>query len=131
MEKRILSVDDVDINLQLIKVIFSRKYYITSASDGLEAISKLNSMPENHVGLVLTDLMMPHLDGFGLLQKIRESEKWYNSLPVIAISTNSAKGDIIRWNSLGGTDYLTKLIDREILLSIVDNRYNKKLVDRI
>lgn len=80
---------------------------VLTAADGQDALEKLAAIP---VDLVITDLNMPKLDGFGLVRALREDGD-YAALPVIILSSLSKQEDIDRGLDLGATAYLTKPFD--------------------
>jgi two-component system chemotaxis response regulator CheY len=85
----------------------ARGLQVITAEDGQEALETLAHTP---VDLVITDLNMPKLDGFGLVEAIREDGD-YSSMPVIILSSLSDDEDVNRGLSLGATAYLTKPFD--------------------
>lgn len=85
----------------------ARGLQVLTAEDGQEALEKLALTP---VDLVITDLNMPKLDGFGLVRALREDND-FKSLPVIILSSLSKQEDIDRGLDLGATAYLTKPFD--------------------
>jgi DNA-binding response OmpR family regulator len=101
-EKKILVVDDESRMVQFISMNLKLEgFLVTIASNGYEAIEKLTrEMPD----LVVLDIMMPDMDGFETLKKIRE----VSSVPVIFLSVKNAPTDRIKGLDLGADDYLTK-----------------------
>jgi len=92
-------------------------YAVIEAKDGLEAWQLL----EEHgavISLVVTDLEMPNLDGFGLAKKIKSDER-YRHLPIIALTTLAEDDDIARGQKVGINEYQIKL-DREKLMESID-----------
>lgn len=85
--KRVLIVDDQAINRKVMEIILMRfgVEKIVMASEGIEALSKLKKFPE--CDLVITDIKMPRLTGFGLLRKLREDPIWAE-LPVYAVTAD-------------------------------------------
>ena len=98
-------------------------YAVIEAKDGLEAWQLL----EEHgavISLVVTDLEMPNLDGFGLAKKIKSDER-YRHLPVIALTSLAEDDNIARGQKVGIDDYQIKL-DREKLMGSID-RFMRKI----
>jgi DNA-binding response OmpR family regulator len=113
---RILVVDDdPDIRTILKMILTGGGIEVTLAADG-EAGWK--SASENPPDLLLTDIMMPGLDGFGLLQRVRADPRT-RSLPVILLSAKSSPDDIARGFDLGADEYLTKPCPKAELLAKV------------
>jgi DNA-binding response OmpR family regulator len=107
----ILVVDDKHSVQQLLKdFLASHNYLVMSASNGVEALQKIKqSKPD----LVLLDIMMPLMDGYKLLDKIRENSQ----LPVILISAKQEEQDIVRGFDHGADDYIIKPFRMQELLA--------------
>jgi two-component system phosphate regulon response regulator PhoB len=101
----ILVVEDDPILKNLLGHTFASKYQTLYASDGNQALLLLE---QNKPALVLLDLMIPQVDGFGVLEKIRARTDELKTVPVIVISNLGQQKDIERAKSLGATDYLVK-----------------------
>jgi DNA-binding response OmpR family regulator len=113
---RILVVDDdPDIRTILKMMLAGSGFEVTLAADG-EAGWK--SAAENPPDLLLTDIMMPGLDGFALLQRVRADPR-SRSLPVILLSAKSSPEDVARGFDLGADEYLTKPCPKAELLARV------------
>jgi len=109
MTRKILVVDDTrNVQLMLQEFLLNQNFSVSLASDGKEAMEK---RPD----LILLDVMMPGMDGFQFLSRLRtESE-----LPVIMITAKQQEADIIRGFELGADDYITKPFKlRELLMRI-------------
>jgi two-component system sensor histidine kinase ChiS len=118
----ILAIDDEPINLEVYKHQLSKKYNTLttlSAKDTEEILS------DHTIDLILLDIMMPGIDGFELLNKIR---KRFNSedLPVIIVSARDQNHDLIEGLNRGANDYLVKPYDVEQLLRRIDNQLKMK-----
>ena len=107
-EQKVMVVDDsATIRRFVMYALRARGLQVITAEDGQEALETLAHTP---VDLVITDLNMPKLDGFGLVQAIREDGD-YSSMHVIILSSLSDDEDVNRGLSLGATAYLTKPFD--------------------
>ena len=107
---KILIVDDVDVNRLILEEILSEKYETEQAEDGVEAISVLlNSINKPH--LVLLDVMMPGMDGFEVLEFMK-NDQTLCKIPVIFITAvdNEEKGLVA-----GAVDYISKPFEPEIV----------------
>jgi signal transduction histidine kinase/DNA-binding response OmpR family regulator/CHASE3 domain sensor protein len=116
-EKTVLVVDDDVRNIfSLSKALEKLKINVITAIDGNEAMKKLNENPG--VDAVLLDMMMPQMDGYQTATKIREQARWKN-LPVIAVTAKAMSGDREKCIDAGASDYITKPIDIDQLLSLL------------
>jgi len=116
-EKTVLVVDDDVRNIfSLSKSLEKLKMNVITAVDGKEAMKKLNENPG--VDAVLLDMMMPQMDGYQTAAKIREQARWKN-LPIIAVTAKAMSGDREKCIEAGASDYITKPIDIDQLLSLL------------
>jgi HAMP domain-containing protein/signal transduction histidine kinase/DNA-binding response OmpR family regulator len=115
--KNILVVDDDVRNLFALTTAFERHNINTiTAESGQEAIHILNE--NNHIDMVLMDIMMPEMDGYETTQKIRREHKNSN-LPIIAVTAKAMKGDREKCIEAGASDYITKPVKIDQLLSLM------------
>lgn len=115
----ILIVDDVPINRELLSYILRDQYQIFEAENGARAIEMIESQKQLF-HLVLLDIQMPGIDGFGVLEKMRE-KNLLRHLPVIIISGESSDTAILHAYKLGAVDFFTKPFSPEIVLNRVHN----------
>ncbi len=99
------------------KILTSQGYVVIPCRDGQEALEELLQR-QDQVALVLTDIEMPRLTGFDLLQKIRTHSRWFQ-MPVVMITSRSSERHRLRALSLGANEYLTKPVDPEELTAVV------------
>lgn len=118
---RLLVVDD-DIQMQsALEAALRRKgYSVETACDGFEASRKLENLD---VAAVLTDLRMPGMDGFQLLQHIRENNP---TLPVIVLSAYGSVPDAVEAMKAGATDFLLKPFSADALDHVLDRLPEKE-----
>lgn len=103
---RALIVEDNEHTAYLLEFMLERAGYdVTAVDNGRDAEHLIES--EATVGIVLLDLMLPHVDGFQLLMQVRESPLWRN-VPVIVVSAKVTEADVVRAFELGADDYVTK-----------------------
>lgn len=114
---RILLVDDTPLNLEAMSDALRADHYeFEKAGDGEEAWDVLNKDP--HFKVVLLDLMMPRLDGMGLLARLKGDSR-FRHLPVILQTADSSPERIAEGIQAGAFYYLTKPLNRRVLRSIV------------
>jgi len=115
--KRVLVVDDDVRNLFALTTAFE-KYNIQAitAESGQDAINILNE--NSLIDMVLMDIMMPEMDGYETTQKIRREHKNSN-LPIIAVTAKAMKGDREKCIEAGASDYITKPVKIDQLLSLM------------
>jgi CheY-like chemotaxis protein len=89
---------------------------VITAVDGKEAIRQLEENPDTN--LVLMDIMMPEMDGYEAMQKIRQKKEFRN-LPIIAVTAKAMSGDREKCIQAGASDYISKPVDIDQLLSLL------------
>ncbi len=115
--KRVLLVDDDIRNTYALATFLEGKNMeVLVSNNGQEALDTLSE--EWPVDLVLMDIMMPEMDGYEAMQKIREQTQM-RKLPIIALTAKAMKGDKARCIEAGANDYLTKPVDTDRLLSLM------------
>ena len=110
-EKHILVVEDNDDLRDFVINCLSENYHVTGASNGRKAIEWLQSHDAN---LVITDLMMPEMDGMQLCHAIKTNVN-YSHIPVIMLTAKAADEHILSGYQEGADDYITKPFNVEIL----------------
>jgi CheY-like chemotaxis protein len=115
--KKVLLVDDDMRNVfALSKILKERGLDIVKADNGFSALNALDIDP--NVDMVLMDIMMPEMDGYEAMKKIRQQVKFRN-LPIIALTAKAMKEDRQKCIDAGANDYITKPVDVERLLSLM------------
>jgi len=115
--KHILLVDDDIRNIfSLSGILEDRGISVMIAKNGQEALNKLSK--NAHIDMVLTDIMMPVMDGYELINKIREQNR-YTNLPILALTAKAMKEDRERCLEIGASDYISKPIDVDRLFSLL------------
>jgi len=113
--KSVLVVDDDIRNIFALSSVLERRgMKVFTANTGNEAIQLLASTPE--LSIVLMDIMMPEMDGYQTMQKIRENPA-FRRLPIVALTAKAMKGDREKCFEAGASDYLAKPVNTEQLLS--------------
>lgn len=115
--KKILLVDDDMRNVfALSNVLEEKRMKVLVGKNGKEGLEQLQKNPG--IDLILMDIMMPEMDGYEAMRKIREQPKFKN-IPLIALTAKAMKGDRIKCIEAGANDYLAKPIDPDKLLSLL------------
>jgi HAMP domain-containing protein/CheY-like chemotaxis protein/signal transduction histidine kinase len=115
--KKVLIVDDDVRNIfALTSVLERHQMQALYAENGRDALELLQGMPD--VNVVLMDVMMPEMDGYETMRAIRKQRK-YKALPIIALTAKAMKGDREKCIEAGASDYITKPVDIEQLLSLL------------
>lgn len=115
--KTILVADDDIRNIfSLTKSLENYDMSVVSAIDGKDAIKQLEE--HKNIDLVLMDMMMPEMDGYESTSRIRQMPK-YKSLPIIAVTAKAMTGDRGKCIAAGASDYITKPVDIDQLISLL------------
>jgi two-component system alkaline phosphatase synthesis response regulator PhoP len=115
-QKKILAVDDERHIVRLVQVNLERAgYQVVSAFDGKEALKKVESEKPD---LIVLDVMMPHMDGFEVLKRLKSDDKTKN-IPVVMLTAKAQDADIFRGWASGVDCYLTKPFNPLELLTFV------------
>jgi two-component system, cell cycle response regulator DivK len=111
--KKILIVEDIDLNIDLISQLLEEDYSLLIAKDGAQGV-KLTE--EQSPDLVLMDISLPVMNGYEATMRIREKN---TTLPIIGLSAHAMSGDRDKALEAGCNDYLTKPVDEDQLLRVV------------
>jgi CheY-like chemotaxis protein len=115
--QKVLVVDDDVRNIfALTAVLEQHQMSVVFAENGQEALDKLQS--EDGIDLVLMDIMMPEMDGYEAIRRVR-TEPRFERLPIIALTAKAMKGDRDKCIEVGASDYITKPVDPDQLLSLL------------
>ncbi len=115
--KKALIVDDDVRNIFALTSMLERyQMQILYAENGREGITLLETTPD--IDVVLMDVMMPEMDGYETTRLIRQNEQ-FKSLPIIALTAKAMQGDREKCIEAGASDYITKPVDTEQLLSLL------------
>ena len=134
MRNKILIVDDMDLNRQLLIKILQNDYDILEANNGEEALELVRKNPFE-LAAILLDLIMPEMDGFQVLEKLRE-EKYSDNIPVLIISGDSTPETETRCFDLGISDFIGKPYHKNIVKQRLKNAisyydYKNKLEEKV
>ena len=115
--KKVLIVDDdIRNTFALMTVLEDINMQVVVGYTGKEALELLEQ--ESNIDIVLMDIMMPEMDGYEAMQKIREQSR-FRKLPIIALTAKAMKGDKGKCIEAGANDYLAKPLDTDKLLSLM------------
>ena len=117
-KQKILIVDDSEMNRAILTGILDNDYDFLEAENGLQALDVLRA--HRDISLVLLDIVMPELDGFGVLSAMNE-QHWIDQTPVIMISAESDSMLVERAYQLGATDYISRPFDKSVVRRRVIN----------
>ena len=118
MPKKILLVDDSNTVLMMERMILSQaRYELSTARNGREAVERAR---RERPDLILMDVVMPELDGFGALAALREDEIT-RTIPIIMVTTRSEAHSVETGFARGCNDYVTKPVSSAELLAKVRN----------
>ncbi len=114
---KILVAEDHPASRELIEELLQAfGYDVVSACDGQDALAKVE---DHRPDLVVMDIQMPVLDGFGVLRRLREDAR-FARLPIVALSAYAMRGDRQKGLEAGFNAYLTKPIDAAALKEQID-----------
>ena len=117
MAKTILIADDEQNIIRLVQMNLERHgYKVVTAADGREALQQLAVM---HPDLVVLDVMMPYVDGFEVLKRMKE-DPLTNDIPVIMLTVKAQDADVFEAEARGADVYLTKPINPNELIAFVN-----------
>lgn len=115
--KTVMVVDDDVRNIfALTKALEKHKMTVIPAIDGKEGLKLLEQ--HGKIDIVLMDMMMPEMDGYETIRRIRSKNKW-KKLPVIAVTAKAMSGDREKCLQAGASDYISKPVDTDQLLSLM------------
>lgn len=111
----LLLEDDVNLRSVIADYLHARGFVVDACADGQEGWEILS---KKHYDLLLSDIVMPRMDGFELLKVLRDSN---NPIPVLFLTERSDKEDIVRAYQLGCDDYMIKPFSMEILVLKIES----------
>src|SRR3954466_5861956 len=111
--KRILIVEDVELNRDLLMQLLEDDYELAAASDGAAGVEKA---ARERPDLILMDLSLPVIDGWEATRRIKANSATA-SIPVIALTAHAMSGDEEKARAAGCDDFMTKPIDEDVLFA--------------
>ncbi len=126
MRKIVVIEDNNDIRESIVEILELANYKVVLAKNGIEGVElAIAEVPD----LILCDIMMPDLDGYGVLYLLAKNAKT-SSIPFIFITAKSERADLRKGMEMGADDYLVKPFGRLELLNAIEIRLNKKLKEQ-
>ncbi|MDQ6796934.1 MAG: response regulator [Actinomycetota bacterium] len=120
---RVLVIDDDPVILELLRINFEIEGFdVISASDGQEGLDRAGT---DHPDVILSDIMMPRLDGLQLLTRLK-SDPATAKVPVVLLSAKAQRAEVDQGLALGADDYVTKPFDPLELLDRVNAALAKR-----
>ena len=119
MRNKILVVDDVELNRDILEEILKDDYTIVKAENGRRAMEIIKDSQEE-IAVILLDLIMPELDGFGVL-KVMKEKKWIDKIPVLIISGENSVETESKCFDYGISDFIKKPFDNALVRKRVKN----------
>jgi CheY-like chemotaxis protein len=114
---KVLVVDDDQVSHQILRILLRREDHdVFSATNGLEAIESLQDQP---VDLVITDINMPEMDGLEFLRWLRKDETFHD-IPVIVLTASGQLNLVEKANEQGATGFITQPFSSWELISLVN-----------
>lgn len=126
MKKVLLIEDDVTVRENTAELLELSNYDVITASNGRQGVEKAKI---NLPNIIVCDIMMPEMDGYGVLQELSKDAETAN-IPFIFLSAKTEHKDIRKGMDLGADDYLTKPFEEEDLLSAIESRLAKVAILR-
>ena len=118
-KNKILIVDDDSRNIFALKAVLTvRKYTCLSANNAVEGMAIIKDNKD--IAVVLLDMMMPDMDGYEAMAKMREDEA-LKDIPVIAVTAQAMVGDRERCIEAGAVGYISKPVNVEELVTLLNN----------
>jgi two-component system chemotaxis response regulator CheY len=121
-----LIVDDFSTMRRIIRGLLKEAGYVDAdeAEDGQVAFQKLQT---GHFDCVITDINMPNMNGFELLEAIKEDEK-LKSIPVLMITAEASKDDVLKAAKLGASAYIVKPFSKAVLEDKIHKLFKRKAI---
>ena len=120
---RILAIDDTPENLEIVRMrLEANGYEVVTAGDGEEGLAEARALKPD---LILLDIMMPRLDGIGVVRELKQDPS-LRSIPVILVTAKADTRDVVEGLDAGGDDYLTKPFEHRALLARVRSMLRQK-----
>lgn len=125
MEKKVLLIeDDMTVRENTAEILELEGYKVETASDGQKGVDAVSEFDPD---IIVCDIMMPELDGYGVLEKLSENEST-QYIPLIFLTAKTDHKDIRKGMDMGADDYLTKPFEEDELISAIESRLAKTAI---
>lgn len=121
MQKILLIEDNKDVRENTAEILELAGYTVATAADGKKGVEQVNKQKPD---LIICDIMMPVLDGFGVLHLLSKNAET-SSIPFIFLTAKAERSDLRKGMEMGADDYITKPFDKIELLNAVESRLKK------
>lgn len=121
-KKKVLVVEDVEMNRDLLVQLLEDDYEVVTAEDGAAGVAAVR---EERPDLVLMDLSLPVMDGWEATRIIK-ADVDLQDIPIIAVTAHAMPGDAETVRAAGCDDYLTKPIDEDLLFAALQHHLNRQ-----
>lgn len=133
-KSKILIADDSEMNRAILTDMLEEEYDIVEAENGAQAVEIIRSLG-SEIALLLLDIVMPELDGFGVLAAMNKNH-WIEDVPVIVISSESGAEQIERAYDLGVTDFISRpfdalIVHKRVVNTILLHAQQQRLVELV
>lgn len=116
--KKVLIVEDIELNADLLTQLLDGAYDVVVASDGAQGVAFAG---QHRPDLILMDMSLPVMDGWEATRRLKADDA-LKHIPIIGLSSHAMPGDADKAGAAGCDDYLTKPIDDELLFAML-NRF--------
>ena len=128
-KRRMLIVEDNELNRELLTSLFDDEYLIETAKNGTDAMIRLRHFG-SAISVVLLDLLMPKMDGFEVLSRMQSNVE-LQAIPVIIVSGDATHETLLKAIESGAADYVTKPVDASLIRSRVKSAVSKADNERL
>lgn len=115
--KKILLVEDVEMNIDLLEQLLEDQYLIVKATDGAAGVRLAR---QEQPDLILMDMSLPIMDGWEATRQIK-ADSTLRHIPIIALTAHAMKGDEEKAHNAGCDDFLTKPLDEDLLFQKLEH----------
>lgn len=117
--------DDIHLLSGIHDILELSDYHVLTATNGREGLNVLHQHLDNPPDIIVSDIMMPQLDGFGFLEEVRKEDRWV-TIPFIFLTAKGEKHDQRRGSLLGADVYIVKPFEPEDLIVAIQSRLKRQ-----